>query len=209
MRDFDARLPVTAADRNGRGATVRRALLGWSPVSLASGLDVAWAEVRSVVRDHAGRRSRHRGDRSEEQLSRDPRGAGRRLDAISRLPERPAARWTILSTGAGGDAFPLTPCYVRSSGSTGSAATHSIFACAPLTAATSTSTRSSGRASPAMRQPSDDGPLLANHGGPSPCARFWRAPSTVKVLRRTTSSSVAPAWASAHRAVPIDRSDCV
>ena len=45
MRDFDARLPVTAADRNGRGATVRRALLGWSPVSLASGLDVAWAEI--------------------------------------------------------------------------------------------------------------------------------------------------------------------
>ena len=45
---------------------------------------------------------------------------------------------------------------------------HSMPARAPLTAATSTSTSSSGRASPAMRHPRLDGQLFANHAGPWP-----------------------------------------
>ena len=53
-----------------------------------------------------------------------------------------------------------------SSGSTSSGPIHSMPARAPLTAATSTSTRSSGRASPAMRHPRLDGQLFANHAGP-------------------------------------------
>src|SRR4029453_8049184 len=46
--------------------------------------------------------------------------------------------------------LPLPLDYARSSGSRASGAIHSIPSRAPLTAATSTSTRSSGRASPAM-----------------------------------------------------------
>src|SRR5262245_3337730 len=123
------------------------------------------------------------------------------------LPHRPPLHTEPRDTTTPDTKDSATRAYTRSSGSAASGATHSMPACAPLTAATSTSTRSSGRASPAMRQPSDVGQLLANQGGPSPCARFKRAPSTVNVRRRTTSSRVAPACSSAQRAVSTERSD--
>ena len=57
-------------------------------------------------------------------------------------------------------------CRSRVEGVHSSGPIHSMPARAPLTAATSTSTRSSGRASPAMRHPRLDGQLFANHAGP-------------------------------------------
>ena len=42
----------------------------------------------------------------------------------------------------------------------------------------------------------------------APCARLMVAPSTVKVRRRTTSSSEAPICVSAQRAVSMERSVC-
>src|SRR6266699_3558835 len=86
--DLDARLPIATAHRNSRGATVWRASLGGSPVSFTSGVDVARAAIRRVIRDHANRRSRNESHRPEDQLSRDPGGAGRRTDAHRWLRER-------------------------------------------------------------------------------------------------------------------------
>ncbi len=69
--------------------------------------------------------------------------------------------WRSADQGAG-----VERAGFASSGSTSSGPIHSMPARAPLTAATSISTRSSGRASPATRQPRLTGWLFANQGGP-------------------------------------------
>jgi len=54
-----------------------------------------------VIRDHARRRRRSRGNHPEDQLSRDPCGGGHPTDAHSGLRERRTRGWAILSTSAG------------------------------------------------------------------------------------------------------------
>src|SRR5437660_7536700 len=83
MLDLDARLRIATAHWNSRGATVWRASLGWSTVSSASGVDVARATIRPVIRDHARGRGGRTGHHPEDQLSRNPGGAGCRTDARS------------------------------------------------------------------------------------------------------------------------------
>src|SRR5215471_21082708 len=109
MPALDARLQISTADRNGRGAPLWRASLGGSPLSSAAGVDVARSAIRPVVRDHARRRGRGRDDRPEDDLSGDSGGAGRRTDAYRRVRECPTYGWAVLSTGAGRHATAVLP----------------------------------------------------------------------------------------------------